>query len=322
MTRRRPVIPNFGQGSSCVTGDHAFCWDWVHEHWGDTLGPALVAAHRADGDRGRDRLRARVRARAARAPAAAASSSRSAIVSALLYTIPSLALFQLLVPFTGITRTTVEIALVAYTLVILFPNILAGLRSAPPDVLEAARGMGLTRRQVLMRVELPLAVPAIIGGLRIAVVSTISIATIAAFLLPEGLGYPIFLALKRADAVQDRDLLGGRARRRARARVRPAARRAPARCSSPGAAHDRSPTPPTRTRSSTRSGSSATTRASSRRRRSSSSSSRRRRSAIALVVALPLGIVLGHLHRGSARRDRHLDRRPCAAEPRADRARS
>ena len=56
--------------------------------------------------------------------------------------------------------------------------------------------MGLTRRQVLMRIELPLAVPAIIGGLRVAVVSTISIATIAAFLLPEGLGYPIFLALK------------------------------------------------------------------------------------------------------------------------------
>lgn len=118
------------------------------------------------------------------------------IVSALLYTIPSLALFQFLVPFTGITTTTVEIALVAYTLVILFPNIVAGLRSASPDVLEAARGMGLTRRQVLTRVELPLAVPAIVGGLRIAVVSTISIATIAAFLLPKGLGYPIFLALK------------------------------------------------------------------------------------------------------------------------------
>jgi osmoprotectant transport system permease protein len=78
----------------------------------------------------------------------------------------------------------------------LFPNIVAGLRSAPPDVLEAALGMGLTSRQVLWSVELPLAVPAIIGGLRIAVVSTVAIATIAAFLLPKGLGYPIFLALK------------------------------------------------------------------------------------------------------------------------------
>jgi osmoprotectant transport system permease protein len=118
------------------------------------------------------------------------------IFAALLYTIPSLALFQLLVPFTGITTTTVEIALVSYTLVILFPNIMAGLNSAPDDVVEAARGMGLTRRQMLTRVELPLAVPAIIGGLRIAVVSTIAIATIAAILLPKGLGYPIFNAIK------------------------------------------------------------------------------------------------------------------------------
>ena len=118
------------------------------------------------------------------------------VVSALLYTIPSLALFQLLVPFTGITWTTVEIALVSYTLVILFPNFVAGLRSAPDEVLEAARGMGLTRSQTLRRVELPLAVPAIIGGLRVAVVSTITIGTIAATLLPKGLGYPIFIALK------------------------------------------------------------------------------------------------------------------------------
>lgn len=118
------------------------------------------------------------------------------VFSALLYTIPSLALFQLLIPFTGLTWTTVEVALVSYTLVILFPNITAGLHSTPDEVLEAAQGMGLTRRQVLLRVELPLAVPAIVGGLRVAVVSTVAIATIAAFLLPDGLGYPIVLALK------------------------------------------------------------------------------------------------------------------------------
>ena len=189
-----PVIPNFGHGSSCVQGDHTFCWDWVRQHWNDTLGPALwqhveltliavgigfaiafplaLVAHRYR------RL-----------------EQPFGVVSALLYTIPSLALFQLLVPFTGLTVTTVEIALVSYTLVILFPNIVAGLASAPADVLEAARGMGLTRMQVLARVELPLALPAIVGGLRIAVVSTVAIATIAAFLLPQGLGYPIFLAL-------------------------------------------------------------------------------------------------------------------------------
>jgi osmoprotectant transport system permease protein len=194
MDGNGPVIPNFGQGDACVTGDHTFCWGWVRDHWSDTLGPALwqhveltavavgigfaiafplaLLAHRF---------------RKLEQPLGA--------FSALLYTIPSIALFQLLVPFTGITWTTVEIALVAYTLVILFPNVVAGLRSAPPDVVEAAEGMGLTRLQVLLRIELPLALPAIVAGLRIAVVSTISIGTIAAFLLPKGLGYPIFVAL-------------------------------------------------------------------------------------------------------------------------------
>ena len=109
----------------------------------------------------------------------------------MLYTIPSLALFQLLVPITGLTVTTVEVALVSYTLLILFRNILTGLRGVPPDVLEAARGMGLTRRDTLLRVALPLAVPSILAGVRIATVTTISLATIAAFVLPEGLGQPI-----------------------------------------------------------------------------------------------------------------------------------
>jgi osmoprotectant transport system permease protein len=189
------VIPSFGHGSSCVTGDHVFCWDWVQAHWGDTLGPAL-AQHV-------ELTAIAVGIGFAIAFALGLATHRVArieqpvgIISALLYTIPSLALFQILVPFTGLTWTTVEVALVAYTLVILYPSIVAGLRSAPEDVLEAARGMGLTRAQILLRVELPLAVPAIVTGLRIAVVSTISIATIAAFVGPYGLGNPIFLALK------------------------------------------------------------------------------------------------------------------------------
>jgi osmoprotectant transport system permease protein len=189
-----PVIPNFGHASSCVLENRTFCWGWAKEHWGDTLGPALAQHLELTAIAvgigfalafGLALLAHRVRG----------VEQPVSIVSALLYTIPSLALFQLLVPFTGITTTTIEIALVAYTLVILFPNIVAGLRSAPPEVLEAARGMGLTRRQTLARVELPLAVPTIIGGLRIAVVSTISIATIAAFLMPKGLGHPILFAL-------------------------------------------------------------------------------------------------------------------------------
>jgi len=190
-----PVIPNFGHGSSCVTGDHTFCWGWVQDHWGDTLQPALVQHVELTG------IAVGIGFALAFALALVAHRMRRieqpiGVVAALLYTIPSLALFQLLVPFTGLTWTTVEIALVAYTLVILFPNIVAGLQGVPDDVLEAARGMGLSPRQVLLHVELPLAVPAIVGGLRIAVVSTISIATIAAFLLPSGLGYPIFNAVK------------------------------------------------------------------------------------------------------------------------------
>jgi osmoprotectant transport system permease protein len=190
-----PVIPTFGKGSSCVTGDHTFCWDWVKAHWGDTLGPALWQHVELTAI-------AVVIGFAIAFPLALLAhrfrrlEQPFGIFSALVYTIPSLALFQLLLPFTGLTTTTVEIALVGYTLVILFPNIVQGLDSAPADVLEAARGMGLTRRQVLTRVELPLAVPAIVGGLRIAVVSTVAIATIAATLLPKGLGYPIFIALK------------------------------------------------------------------------------------------------------------------------------
>jgi osmoprotectant transport system permease protein len=189
------VIPNFGQGDSRVTGDHAFRWGWVKEHWGDTLGPALWQHVELT-------VIAVVIGFAIAFPLALLAHRYRRLeqpfgaFSALVYTIPSLALFQLLVPFTGITWTTVEIALVGYTLVILFPNIVTGLRSAPDEVLEAARGMGLTRRQVLMRVELPLALPAIVAGLRIAVVSTVAIGTIAAILLPKGLGYPIFLALK------------------------------------------------------------------------------------------------------------------------------
>jgi osmoprotectant transport system permease protein len=118
------------------------------------------------------------------------------LFAAFLYTVPSLALFQLLVPITGLTVTTVEVALVGYTLLILFRNILTGLQSVPPDVREAARGMGLTRRQTLIRVELPLAVPSILAGVRIATVTTISLATIAAFILPEGLGQPILDGLQ------------------------------------------------------------------------------------------------------------------------------
>jgi len=190
-----PVIPDFGEGSDCVTANRTFCWEWARDHWDDTLQPALLQHLWLTA------IAVAIGFALAFALALLAHRVRRVehpigVAAALLYTIPSLALFQLLVPFTRLTTTTVEIALVAYTLVILYPNIVAGLGGAPPEVVEAARGMGLTRRQVLTRVELPLAVPAVVGGLRVAVVSTIAIATIAAFLLPKGLGYPIFYAIK------------------------------------------------------------------------------------------------------------------------------
>jgi len=114
------------------------------------------------------------------------------LLSAFLYTIPSLAFFELMVQVTGINRFTAEIALVSYTLLILFRNTLAGLRAVPPDALEAAQAMGLSRRQMLVRVELPLALPPIMAGLRIATVTTISLATVAAYIGAGGLGEPIF----------------------------------------------------------------------------------------------------------------------------------
>jgi osmoprotectant transport system permease protein len=190
-----PVIPDFGGASACVEANRTFCWDWVGEHWGDTLQPALIQHVELTG------IAIGIGFAIAFVAALAVQRARwlahpIGIFSALVYTVPSLALFQLLVPFTGLTTTTVEIALVGYTLVILVPNFLVGLDSTPPDVVEAAAAMGYTRRQILWRIRLPLAVPAMIGGLRVAVVSTVSIATVAAFLLPKGLGNPIFFALK------------------------------------------------------------------------------------------------------------------------------
>ncbi|HEX2032319.1 MAG TPA: ABC transporter permease [Actinomycetota bacterium] len=109
-------------------------------------------------------------------------------VTGLLYTIPSLAALSLLVPFTGLSTLTAEIALVSYTLLILVRNIVAGLRGVPEDVKEAAAGMGYGRRQLLWRVELPLALPAIVAGVRIATVTTIGLVTVTALIGKGGLG--------------------------------------------------------------------------------------------------------------------------------------
>jgi osmoprotectant transport system permease protein len=106
----------------------------------------------------------------------------------VIYTIPSLALFAALVPFTGLSKTTVEIGLVGYTLLILVRNTLTGLAGVPAEVVDAARGMGYDGARLLWRVELPLALPAIVGGIRIATVSTIALVTIGAEVSNGGLG--------------------------------------------------------------------------------------------------------------------------------------
>lgn len=109
-------------------------------------------------------------------------------VSGVLYTIPAFAFIFLLLPITGLSLTTVAIPLVAYSLLILFRNTLAGLESVERDVKEAATGMGLSRRQLLWRVEVPLAMPVIVAGLRIATVSAIALITIAALIGRGGFG--------------------------------------------------------------------------------------------------------------------------------------
>ena len=117
--------------------------------------------------------------------------------ASLLYTIPSLALFALLVPYTGLSTLTAEIGLVSYTLLILIRNVVAGLDGVPADVREAARGMGYSDRQLLWRVELPLALPVIIAGVRIATVTTIGLVTVTALIGQGGFGYFILIGIQR-----------------------------------------------------------------------------------------------------------------------------
>jgi osmoprotectant transport system permease protein len=115
-------------------------------------------------------------------------------ITGILYTIPSLALFAALVPITGLTIVTAEVPLILYTLLIFVRNIVAGFDAVPPEVLESADGMGHTSRQRLLQVELPLAIPLVVAGVRLATVSTIGLVTISGTLGDNfgGLGFFIF----------------------------------------------------------------------------------------------------------------------------------
>jgi osmoprotectant transport system permease protein len=195
LAQSGPVIPDFGRGDDCIRNNGKFCMQWFLDNFDDRFLPRI-------GEHLKMTLIAIVIGFVIAFGAALIAHRHArfempfANVAALFYTIPSIAFFQIMVPITGIGWTSILIALVSYTLLILFRNILTGLREVPAEVKEAAEGMGLTRRQTLVRVELPLAVPAIMAGLRVATVTTISLATIAAFITPLGLGAPIFSAMR------------------------------------------------------------------------------------------------------------------------------
>lgn len=113
-------------------------------------------------------------------------------VTGILYTLPSVAVFFLLLPLTGRGNTTAIIALVAYSLLILFRNVIAGFDNVPAESKDAGRGMGLTENQLLWRVELPLALPEIMAGLRIAATTTVGLAALAFLAGAGGLGAALF----------------------------------------------------------------------------------------------------------------------------------
>jgi osmoprotectant transport system permease protein len=195
LIAQQPVIPEFERGSECVRENKQFCSDWFFDNFDRVFGPRLVEHIELTA------IAVGIGFVLAFTAALIAYNrgwfERSfAIFAAFLYTIPSLAFFQLMVPITGLSRTSAEIALVSYTLLILFRNTLTGLQEVPEDARLAARAMGLTQRQILRRVELPLALPAIMAGIRIATVTTISLATVAAFIGVGGLGQPIFNAIQ------------------------------------------------------------------------------------------------------------------------------
>ncbi|MDD9208232.1 ABC transporter permease subunit [Georgenia sp. 10Sc9-8] len=161
-------------------------WRYVESNWGDllertqqhvtlTVQAVLVALLLA--------VPLALLARASRNLAAAVLGG-----SAVMYTVPSIALLGMLAPFTGIGRTTVLIALVAYALLVLVRNILVGLDGVPPEVVDAARGLGHSRSGLFLAVELPLAMPAVITGLRLATVTTVALVTVGVVVGYGGLG--------------------------------------------------------------------------------------------------------------------------------------
>jgi osmoprotectant transport system permease protein len=179
--------------SSCVSDNGAFCLDWAIDNFDRYVDPLLQHILLTV---------VSVALGFAIAFSLALLSHRQRWLvppitgaTGVLYTIPSIAFFFLLLPISGRGNTTAIIALTAYTLQIIYRNIVTGLDNVPDSAKDAGRGMGMTERQLFWRVELPLATPEIIAGLRIATVSTVALATLAVFAGAGGLGDPIYAQL-------------------------------------------------------------------------------------------------------------------------------
>jgi osmoprotectant transport system permease protein len=177
-------------GTTCVADNDTVCVGWAIDHVDRWVGPTLehlvlVSASVAVGFAIAFGLALLSHGRRLLVPAFIAATG-------VIYTIPSIALFLLLLPITGRGTVTAIIALSLYNVQIIFRNIVTGLANVPEASKDAGRGMGMTSRQLLWRVELPLAIPEIIAGLRIATVSTVAIATLAIFAGAGGLGEVIY----------------------------------------------------------------------------------------------------------------------------------
>lgn len=123
-------------------------------------------------------------------------------LSGVLYTVPTLAFLAFLIPVVGLGRTNAIITMVAFSLMILIRSVATGIREVPVDVIDAARGMGMTPRQILRRIELPLALPLIVAGLRVSAVTVISVTVVAAYVNAGGLGTLIFTGISNDHAVK------------------------------------------------------------------------------------------------------------------------
>jgi osmoprotectant transport system permease protein len=178
---------------NCVQRNGAFCFNWAVDNFHTYVGPALKQAMLVS-------VSVAIGFAVALGLALLSHRHRSLVppltgFTGILYTVPSLAFFAVLIPITGFGTLTAVIPLSAYTLQIIYRNIVAGLTNVPGEAKDAGRGMGMSPRQLLWRVELPLAVPEIIAGLRIATVSTMAIATLAFYAGAGGLGEKIYTQL-------------------------------------------------------------------------------------------------------------------------------